>query len=118
MKIMQTEHFQYLKLEIYIPESRLPALQSALQEQDAGHIGKYDSCLSYSKVTSTWRPLTGTSPYNGEEGELSCEEELKVEVTIRAGQLEDVMNAVRTVHPYEEPVVNVLPLYSTMRDYL
>ena len=113
-KEMQTGGF--LKLEIYIPETYLKDLQSALIETDAGHIGNYDCCLSYYPVMSTWRPLSGTNPYSGTIGEISCEQELKVEVTIHEGQLEAVMKAVRRVHPYEEPVVNVVPLYYTMRD--
>ena len=101
-----------LKLEIFIPKTHFPALQAALQAADAGHIGNYDSCLSYSPVTSTWRPLEGTNPYIGNKGELSVEEELKVEVTIRREQLDRVMRAVREVHPYEEPVVNIIPMLS------
>ena len=58
----------FLKLEIFLPETHLEALQTALQNVDAGHIGNYDCCLSYSRVMGTWRPLPGTSPYSGEEG--------------------------------------------------
>ena len=111
----QSDKMRYLKLEIFIPKSHLPELQSALQCADAGHIGNYDSCLSYAPVMSTWRPLKGTKPYSGAVGELSLEQELKVEVTIRAEQLKEVMDAVRRVHPYEEPVVNAIPLYCTMQ---
>ena len=39
--------FPCCKLEIFIPESHLSVLQQALWETDAGHIGKYDCCLSY-----------------------------------------------------------------------
>ena len=63
----------YIKLEIFIPESHFPQLQKALQDVDAGHIGNYDSCLSYSPVIGTWRPLKGTRPFIGEEGKVSCE---------------------------------------------
>ena len=108
---------EYLKLEIYIPETCLAELESALFRVDAGHIGNYDRCLSYSPVMSTWRSLPGTNPYNGVIGELSREQELKVEVTICRKNLETVMDAVRQVHPYEEPVVNVIPLFGTMSDY-
>lgn len=100
------------KLEIFIPETHFRALQQALQEVDAGHIGNYDSCLSYSRVTGTWRPLEGTHPYMGSEGEISEEPELKVEVTIRADQLADVVSKIRSVHPYEEPVINIIPMIS------
>ena len=102
--------FTYLKLEIFLPESHLRPLQTALQRVDAGHIGNYDSCLSYSRVTGTWRPLAGTNPYLGVQGEVSEEPEIKVEVTIRAENLQRTMQAIKEVHPYEEPVINVIPL--------
>ena len=100
----------YIKLEIFIPESHFPALQKALQDVDAGHIGNYDSCLSYSPVMGTWRPLEGTHPYIGEQNAVSCEPELKVEVTIRAERLKETVAAIKAVHPYEEPVINAIPL--------
>ena len=101
------------KLEIYLPASHLPALQDALREADAGHIGNYDSCLSYSPVTSCWRPLPGASPYDGTVGQLRTAPELKVEVTCRTAQVPGVLAAIKEVHPYEEPVINVIPLWDT-----
>jgi hypothetical protein len=109
---------EFLKLEIFIPESHREELEKALGKTDAGHIGNYDCCLSYSYVMSTWRPLPGTKPYSGNTGEISREQEVKVEVTIFREQLKSVMDAICQIHPYEEPVVNVIPLYYTMRDFL
>lgn len=109
--------FKYCKLEIFIPETHFQQLQKALQDVDAGHIGNYDSCLSYSKVMGTWRPLEGTDPFIGNTGEISEEPELKVEVTIKTERLKDTIAAVKTVHPYEEPVINVIPLYATAQDF-
>ncbi len=103
----------FLKLEIFIPETSFDALRTALREVDAGHIGNYDCCLSYSRVMSMWRPLSGTNPYIGEENEISCEPEWKVEVTIRAERREETIEAIKRVHPYEEPVINVIPLWGT-----
>lgn len=40
------EHFQYCKIEIFIPETYFAVLLDALRSVDAGHIGHYDSCLS------------------------------------------------------------------------
>lgn len=102
--------YSYVKLEIFIPASHLKALQQALQSVDAGHIGAYDCCMSYSPVIGTWRPLDGTHPYTGTVGELCESEELKVEVNIRAAELQRTLDAIRAVHPYEEPVINALPL--------
>lgn len=105
--------FRCCKIEIFIPETHLSVLRAALRSVDAGHIGKYDGCLSYSRVTSCWRPLEGTHPYLGEIGTFSEEPELKVEVTCLREKVEETVAAVKRVHPYEEPVINVIPLYRT-----
>ena len=107
------EHFAYCKLEIFIPETHLEPLRDALLSVDAGHIGRYGGCLSYSRVTGCWRPLEGTNPYFGTQGEISCETELKVEVTCLTERVPETVNAVKRIHPYEEPVINVIPLYLT-----
>ena len=94
--------FKYCKLEIFIPETHLPALQRALQEVDAGHIGNYDSC-----------PLEGCNPYIGNTGEISKEPEVKVEVTVFTEAIDKTIEAVKKVHPYEEPVINAIPILRT-----
>lgn len=107
------DDFQYCKVEIFIPETHLAALRAALRNVDAGHIGNYDSCLSYSEVTGCWRPLEGSSPYLGEKNALSTEPELKVEVTCLRDHVDITIDAIKKVHPYEVPVINVIPLYRT-----
>ncbi|MBR1437546.1 MAG: hypothetical protein IJ587_03315 [Synergistaceae bacterium] len=103
----------YCKIEIFIPESHLEILQEALRNCGAGHIGKYDSCMSYSRVTGTWRPLEGARPFNGKIGEVCTAEEIKAEVTCRIEEADGVIEAVKKIHPYEEPVINVIPLIRT-----
>ena len=103
----------YYKLEIYIPETHFMDLQQCLYEMDAGHIGRYDHCLSYSKVFSTWRPLEGAVPFKGQEFKTSCEEEYKVEVTVKKEKLQQTLAAIKEIHPYEEPVINVFLLFDT-----
>ena len=103
----------FCKLEIFLPQSHLEPLRAALQRVDAGHIGRYDRCLSWSRVHSCWRPLEGTDPYLGRTGQLCRAEEIKIEVCCPAARLDETLAAVKAAHPYEEPVINVLPLYKT-----
>lgn len=102
--------FHYLKLEIFIPETHLDLLKKSLREVDAGHLGDYDSCISYSKVTGTWRPLENTHPYIGELGKISEEPEIKVEVNIRSENLQETLAAIKKIHPFEQPLINIIPL--------
>ena len=46
-------------------------------------------------------------------GEISSEPELKVEVTCQTARADATIEAVKMIHPYEEPVINVIPLYRT-----
>ena len=90
------------KLEIFLPESCFDAVREALWSVDAGHIGAYDR-----------RPLEGTDPFLGTPGEVCRAEELKIEVCCRGERLCETLTAVRAAHPYEEPVINVIPLAAT-----
>ena len=101
------------KLEIFVPDSHFDAVRQALWAVDAGHIGNYDRCLSWSRVNSCWRTLEGANPYDGTVGVLSQAEEWKIEVCCRTERLRETVNAIKQAHPYEEPVINVLPMMGT-----
>ena len=60
-----------------------------------------------------WRPLEGCNPYIGNEGEISKEPEVKVEVTVFTEAVDRTIEAIKKVHPYEEPVINVIPILRT-----
>jgi len=100
------------KLEIFIPTTHLEAMREALKLAGAGAHGCYDSALSYSLVRGCWRPLPGANPYHGEIGVLQEADEYKVEVGVSASLLNKTLEAVKAVHPYEVPVINVIRLYS------
>jgi hypothetical protein len=99
-----------VKIEIFIPEEYLEALGEALYQAGAGQIGNYDHCKSITRVEGTWRPLDQAHPFLGETGKLLSAAELKVEVNCAWERVPLVLAAIRRVHPYEEPVINVLPL--------
>ena len=101
---------QSVKFEIFIPETHLPQLRQALRTVGAGQLWNYDSCLAYSRVTGSWRPLEGASPYEGKVGELCEAPELKVELRVDAERAEETLAAIRSVHPYETPEIFVIPL--------
>ena len=93
------KRIQFVKIEIFIPEENLAALQAALQRAGAGAFDRYDSCLSYAPVTGTWRPLENARPYRGTVGQIFQGEEVKVEVNCRIEAAADVLRAVREIHP-------------------
>lgn len=46
----------------------------------------------------------------GAIGEICCGTEVKMEVRCPVELAENAVNTVKKIHPYEEPVINVIPL--------
>ncbi len=102
--------FTEVKIEVFIPAEFLDALREALAGAGAGQIGRYDHCCTVMEVRGYWRPLEGANPFQGAVGQVEQGTECKVEVNCKRERVEAVLKAIRGVHPYEQPVVNILPL--------
>lgn len=98
------------KLVVYVPQTNLEAVRIALASSGAGHIGKYDHCAFVSHGIGIYRPLKGSKPHKGEIGELERKGEAKIEVTIEKKLLKKAISAVKKIHPYEEPVIEIYEL--------
>ncbi len=102
---------EMIKVETYIPESHVDKLRDKLNQIEALTIDDiYDNCITTSKVTSYWRPLEGANPFLGEIGVISMEEEVKVEFCCNRDKMEQVVKIIKEVHPYEKPVIIIIPL--------
>ena len=71
---------------------------------------KYDRTFYTHPVKGTWRPLPGSDPYDGEIGKVQTADELRIEFAVREEYLQAAVEAVRRVHPYEEPAIDVIPM--------
>lgn len=98
------------KLEIYAPESEIISIRNALNSVRVGVIGNYDSVVSVVKITGFWRPMENANPVTGEKNQINFGEEVRIDVRCKQSLVQMALNAVREVHPYEEPVINILQL--------
>lgn len=99
-----------VKLEIYTPEEFVEKLRDALADIDVCRIGRYSHVVSYQNTKGFWKPLEGSNPYNGEKGEICSDCEIKMEVRCPVGKVREAVQIIKKIHPYEEPVINVIPL--------
>jgi hypothetical protein len=67
-------------------------------------------------VQGFFRPLPGANPSGGEIGRIQETTEAKIEVNCKRELLNEAINIIRRVHPYEEPLVNVIPLANHLFD--
>ena len=84
--------------------------REAVFEAGAGWIGDYERCSWYATGTGTFFGGNATAPAVGERGREERVTELRVETVVSAEKLEDVVAALRSAHPYEEPAYDVYPL--------
>jgi hypothetical protein len=99
-----------VKLVWFVPLEALDATREAVFAAGAGHIGEYERCSWYTPGTGTFLGGEGTVPALGESGRDEHVAELRVETVAPAERLDEIVAALRTAHPYEEPAFDVYPL--------
>ena len=101
---------QYVKIAVYVPASHGDVVRKALADSGAGHIGKYDCCSFTVKGTGRFRGKKGSKPFIGEPEKIVEVEEERIETICPKAKLTEVLAAVKAVHPYEEPAIDIYPL--------
>lgn len=98
------------KLVTFCPSEHADKVRSSIFEAGAGHIGNYDSCSYNLTGEGTFKGLSGSDPFVGEVGKLHFEKEVRIETIVPDYLLPQVINAMKSAHPYEEVAYDVYPL--------
>lgn len=91
------------KICLYVPASHLEEVKLAIFNAGAGRYQKYEHCAWQTLGQGQFKPLKGSQPFIGKEEQLEIVPEYKIETICEDKYLEDVINAIKSVHPYEEP---------------
>jgi len=91
------------KLVVFIPESHLEQVKSALFAAGAGQIGNYDHCSWQVSGTGQFRPLAGSDAFIGKTGQVEQVAEYRLETVVDDLYIEEVVRALYAAHPYEKP---------------
>ena len=101
---------RFYRLDVYVPESHLEAVKTALFEAGAGDFGNYDFCCWQTGGTGQFRPLEGSHPFYGETGRVEHVKEWKLECVVGESALGAVLEALKRSHPYETPSFQYWPV--------
>jgi hypothetical protein len=104
---MEPARMKSYKIIVFVPEADGEAVRMAMGEAGAGKIGNYDYCSFTSRGTGRFRPLEGARPAIGEIGLLEDVLEERIETVCSEERLKHVLAAIRRVHPYEEPAIDI-----------
>lgn len=98
---------EMIKVVVFCPESHVEKIINIMADNGAGVIGEYTHCAYITKGFGNWMPEEGSNPYSGKQGEMSREEESRIEMVCRKNRIDEVINSVKAIHPYETPVIEI-----------
>jgi len=110
IRILDPQKDKLLKLVTFVPHSHAELIRNTLFNVGAGNIGNYDSCSYNVRGEGTFRAGDETNPYVGERGELHYEQETRIEIILPVYKKSEVLRALISVHPYEEPAYDFYSL--------
>ncbi|OBH05164.1 Nif3-like dinuclear metal center hexameric protein [Mycobacterium sp. E1747] len=95
---------------VYVPRENAEAVQAAVFEAGAGHIGDYSHCSWSVSGIGQFLPHEGASPAVGSVGTVERVAEDRFEVVAPARIRAAVLAAMRAAHPYEEPAFDLFAM--------
>ena len=101
----------YVKIRVVAPKDIAEIVREALVRAGAGVQGNYSQCSFSYPVTGRFLAEKGANPAIGEIGKLQIVEEEVIETICHTDKVTEVIRAVKAVHPYEEPAIDIVPRF-------
>jgi len=102
-----------VKIVTSIPENYTKDFLEAIGDAGAGIIGNYTHCSFTIKGIGRSLPTEGANPTIGEIGKLEEINEDRIEFSCDKDILDKIIGVIKSVHPYEEPVIDIYQLLDT-----
>lgn len=99
-----------VKIFVTLPLNTVDEVRNAVCKAGAGVIGNYDYCTFMCNGLGTFVPNEAANPHIGTNGRMERVEEVKLEFICEVSKVKQVLKALRKVHPYEEPAIDIVPL--------
>lgn len=107
----------YYHLVVYVPESDLDQVKTALFKAGAGQLGNYSHCAWQTLGQGQFLPGDQSQPAIGKHGAVSVVPEYRLEMLCPSTHYPSVIDALRVAHPYEEPAFLVYKLIEPMNEH-
>ncbi len=95
------------KIVVFVPDEYVERIIYAMTQAGAGIIGKYSSCSFGSEGTGSFLGSATSNPFLGKPGKLEFVKEIRLEMIAQRAIVPDVIAALKSVHPYEEPAYDI-----------
>lgn len=98
------------KIVVFCPISHADTVRNEMFANGAGSIGNYSECSFNTNGTGTFKAGNNTTPFVGEIDKLHLEEEVKIEVVAESFKVNQIIDGMLKVHPYEEVAYDIYNL--------
>lgn len=97
-------------INVYVPEQALESVKKAMFNAGAGKYNHYANCCWQTLGQGQFLPLDKSHPAIGQPNQLEIVNEYKVEMICHSKDLNHIIHALKTAHPYEEPAFHYYPI--------
>lgn len=105
------------KLVVYVPLENVDEVSNAIFNAGGGIIGEYSKCSTQTIVDGTFEGSKMSKPSIGIKNNFETVTEVRLEVLINSWKLNSIINAIKLIHPYEEPAYDVFVLKNKNINY-
>jgi hypothetical protein len=103
---------QNIMIVVGVPPDYADQVLDAVAQAGGAITGDYTHCSFSNPGTGTFKPGEAANPHTGEKGMLNRVTETRIETFCDITRAKAVAQAIRAAHPYEEPVIYLIPLLS------
>ncbi len=116
LSILNPKNNTLNKLVCFVPKLHKQEVLQALFSAGAGSIGNYKNCSFTSTGIGSFTANKEANPHIGQVGTPEQVEETRMEVIIPSHNRNNIINALKAAHPYEEVAYYLTELVNTNQD--
>ncbi len=99
-----------VKIVVFVPVTHTDIVREAMGKAGAGKIGNYSYCTFSSRGIGRFKPEDGANPHVGKVGSFEEVVEERIKTVCERSKLDEVIKAIKEVHPYDEVALDVYSL--------
>lgn len=117
IKFLEPEESNQYKVAVFVPEKDLEKVADSVFKAGGGIIGEYGNCSFRLKGEGTFKGSEKSNPAVGQKQKFEKVEEIRFEFIIDSWNMYNVISAIHSSHPYEEPAYDIYPLKNKNVNY-
>lgn len=115
-RILQPTNATLKKLVFFCPLENVDTVKEAIYAAGGGNIGNYSACSFEQEGIGTFTPNERANPTVGENNRPEKMQEKRIEILLSVHREQQIIAALKKVHPYEEVAYDVYPISNSNQD--